>query len=144
MFLNREKTQRKGKHSFHISIGDDGAVAVYCSDKSVIYKVYARSTAEKDIAKLKQLITQDKRAPIHIYLDTSDQMYVQKSLPAVSAMGIGKIAQKRLDREFPKGYLKTCIQVGRASTGRKDWIYTFVAATLNQQLNQWIEFFITI
>ena len=133
---------KRKKYSFQISIGDDGVVVTYCSEKTVVKRLYIPiANNEGQISKLENLLEQDSVSPIHIYLDTSDQIYMQKMLPAISVMSVGKMAQQRLEREFQSGYLKHSLRIGRSEVGRKDWIYTFIAAPINSALKQWLDFF---
>jgi cell division protein FtsL len=133
--------QRK-KNTFQVSIGEEGAVVVYTQSGYAQAKIFVKSTEQADTEKLRELLSHDRDAMIYIYIDTLDQSYVQRSLPAVSAMGVNKVAQKRLEKEIPKGHLKACVQIGRAPSGRKDWIYTFISSGIEPPISTWIEFFL--
>lgn len=130
----------KTKTNFQISVGEDGAVVIYTKDGTVQNRLFVRTTEKQDTQKLIQLLNADPYANISIYLDTLDQSFVQKTLPGVNALSVNKIAQSRLEKEIPKNYVKTYEQVMRHTTGRRDWVYTFVAASYDAPLSNWIEF----
>jgi len=133
----------KGKgNTFQVSVGEEGAVVVYTQNGYAKAKMFVRSTEEIDTEKLRELLAKDKEARIFIYLDTLDQTYVQRTLPAVNAMGVQKLAFNRLEKEIPKGHIKTCVQIGRSPTGRQDWIYSFISASYEPPVSTWIEFFL--
>ncbi len=139
--MARKLFQRKA-NTFQVSVGEEGAVVVYTQGGYAKSKLFVKSPEPTDTEKLRELLSQDKDAMVYIYIDTLDQSYVQRSLPAVSAMGIGKIAQKHLEKEVPKGHIKSCVQIGRAPTGRHDWIYTFISSGMEPPISTWIDFFL--
>lgn len=130
----------KTKTNFQISVGEDGAVVIYTKDGVVQNRLFVRTTEKQDTQKLMQLLNADPYANISIYLDTLDQSFVQKTLPGVNSLSVNKIAQNRLEKEIPKNYVKTYEQVMRHTTGRRDWVYTFIAASYDAPLSNWIEF----
>jgi cell division protein FtsL len=133
----------RGKgNTFQVSVGEEGAVVVYTQDGYAKAKMFVRSTEEVDTEKLRELLAKDKDARIHIYLDTLDQTYVQRTLPAVGAMSVQKLAFGRLEKEIPKGHIKTCVQIGRSPTGRHDWIYSFISTSYEAPVSTWVEFFL--
>ncbi len=139
--MARKLFQQK-KNTFQVSVGEEGAVVVYTQSGYAKAKLFVKSTEQTDTDKLRELLAHDKDAMVYIYIDTLDQSYVQRSLPAVSQMGIGKIAQKHLEKEVPKGHIKSCVQIGRAPTGRHDWVYTFISSGMEPPISTWIDFFL--
>lgn len=126
--------------SFHISIGEEGAVIVLCDGNLVKSKLFVRTVEEQDSSKLTALLTSNPEVPIYIYIDTLDQSYVQKNIPSASAMGIGKVAKSKLDRDTPKNHFKTCVQVGRMDSGRRDFLFTFISAPNEPPISNWISY----
>ncbi len=136
------KLFKQKQNTFQVSVGEEGAVVVYTQSGYAKSKIFVKSTEQTDTEKLRELLAQDRDAMVYIYIDTLDQSYVQRSLPAVSAMGISKIAQKHLEKEVPKGHIKSCVQIGRSPTGRHDWIYTFISSGMEPPVSTWIDFFL--
>lgn len=126
--------------SIQIAIGEEGAVVVHSEAGYAKTKLFVRSTEVDDSAKLVELLEKHTLVPIYIYIDTLDQSYVQRTLPGVGQIGINSIAQKRLDKEVPKGYFKAHVQIGRSMSGRQDWIFTFISAAFEHPLSTWINF----
>lgn len=134
-FFNKSKT------SFLISVGEEGAVVVYIKGRSIHSKFFVKSTQDHDVQRLSQLLADDINAKIYILIDTLDQAYVQKNIPSISALNVEGIAKSRMEREIPPEYLKSCVQVLRSDSGRKDWVYTFISAPYEPPLTKWISFF---
>lgn len=126
--------------NFQISVGEEGAVVVYARDGIAQNRLFVKTTDKQDVQKLVQLLEADPIATISLYLDTLDQSFVQKTLPGVNALSVNTIAQSRLEKEIPKTYLKTYAQVMRHTTGRRDWVYTFVAASYDPPISKWVSF----
>ncbi len=137
-----KKLFKRKQNTFQVSVGEEGAVVVYSQSGYAKAKIFVKSVEQSDTEKLRELLAQDRDAMIYIYIDTLDQSYVQRSLPAVSSMGVGKVAQKRLEKEVPKDHLKAAVQIGRSPIGRKDWIYTFISSGMEPPVSTWIEFFL--
>lgn len=134
---------KKQNNSFHISIGEEGIVVAYCCDGANKARLFVRSPEAIDTEKLKQLMSKDKDAPIFLYLDTLDQSYVQRTIPTVgTGLGVASLAKNRMEKEVPKNHLKSCIQLVRLPSGRKDYIYTFISAPVEAPLTGWLEFFL--
>ena len=132
---------RDSKNSFHISIGEDGIVVAHANNGNVLAKLYARTPDPVDSNKISQLLNSDPSADFYIYLDNLDQSYVQRTLPAISPIGINKVAFDRLNKELPnRSFLKSLMQVGRLQAGRRDWVYTFISTSLDKPVSTWIDF----
>lgn len=132
---------RDSKNSFHISIGEDGIVVVHANNGNVLAKLYARTPEPVDSNKISQLFNSDPNADFYIYLDNLDQSYVQRTLPAISPIGINKVASDRLNKELSsKSFLKSLMQVGRLQTGRRDWVYTFISTHYDKPVSTWVDF----
>lgn len=134
------KVTRHKYDSFQIAVGEDGAVIVYSEAGYAKNKLFVRSTDPSDSDKLKELLIAHPHADIHIYIDTLDQSYIQRTLPGVGQIGINSVAQKRLDKETPKDHFKGYVQIGRSPIGRQDWIYTFISAANEPPISTWINF----
>lgn len=128
--------------AFHVSIGEEGIVVIYTEKSKVLNKIFVRSTDLSDSQKLIQLINSDANAPIYLYIDILDQSYLQKVLPAISPIGINRVAHARLDKDIPKDFLKTCVQLGRNSIGRRDWVYTYISVHMEPPITTWLDFFL--
>jgi hypothetical protein len=132
--------KKKTLDTFQISIGEEGAVVIYIKDGAIKNKLFVKSIADNDSNKFKQLLLSDPNAYIEIYIDTLDQSYVQRSIPAVGSFAVSSIAKSRLEREVPKDNLKSLVQISRAESGRKDWVYTFISVPYEEPISSWVEF----
>lgn len=132
------------KRHYILTIGDDGAIIVYMRGDTLEHRFFAALSSPADIEKMLAILAQDPKAPLSIIVDIMDQTYVQHSLPAVSALNIGKLVNKKLERDFPADNLKGVIQLDRSKTGRKDWNYLFIACPTISPVSDWIELVINL
>lgn len=132
------------KRQYVLTIGDDGAIIIYMRDEKLENRLFVSLSSPQDIKKMQEILEKDPKAPISIIVDIMDQSYVQHSLPAVSSLNIGKLVDKKLEKDFPADNLKGVILLGRSNTGRKDWNYLFVACPTTSPLSDWIELIIDL
>ncbi|MCD6035570.1 MAG: hypothetical protein K0R63_1311 [Rickettsiales bacterium] len=129
---------------FVLSVGDDGAVLSYFRKNVLIKRLFANSAATEDTDAFKELLNRYKSGEILILVDVVDQSYVQQPLPGVGVLGIKKIVNNRLKRDYAPTDLKGAIMLGRATTGRKDWHYLFIAVPNEPPLSSWLAFIETV
>ncbi len=123
-----------------ILIGDDGAVLAYFVGKKLVSRLFSPSPAPVDTKEFIDLLAKHPKAKIHVILDNMEQNYNKQILPAISSLSIGKLVNKRLERDFVETDIKGAYLLGRAETGRKDWIYMFVSLPMNETLEAWLDF----
>ena len=128
------------KQRFILSIGDDGAILVYMDGNNVRRRLFASSAQPENLQPFNELLAIDTDAPLYILVDVMDQNYVPYTLPPVSPISVQKLVQKRLDRDFAADDIKGALSLGRASDGRKDWNFLFIALPNIPPLSQWVEF----
>ncbi len=125
---------------FVFFIGDEGAILVYIKDNQVLSRQFCPDASEQNLEELKQTIEKDPKAPVLLVIDSMDQSYVQQTLPPVSAMSVGKLVKRRLDRDFGPEDIKGAMILGREKTGRKDWNFMMIALERSPQLSVWLDF----
>jgi len=139
-----KKSAAKNRNKFILSIGDDGAILTYLSGNQVLRRSFAASTAPDQSIAVAELFASDTKAPISILLDTQDQTFTTQNLPPVSPVAIQKLANRRLERDFPPDDLKGSIQVGRTSDAKKEWIYLFCAVPSVGALSEWLNYVLAL
>lgn len=125
---------------FIITIGDDGAILTLIDKNTLVTRLFASSPASSDRREIHALLLKHPSVPIYILLDSIEQTYTRQVLPAVSALSIGKLVKKRLNRDFAKTDVKGALPIGRDTTGRKDWIYMFVSTPVTPSILEWLEY----
>ena len=123
-----------------IFIGDEGAILVQLEHNTVVSRQFAPDAAQQNLEEFKQTLAKHPKAPVMLVVDSMDQSYVQQTLPPISAMSVGKLIKRRLERDFPGNDIKGALVLGRDKTGRKDWNFMMVALERSQQLSAWINF----
>lgn len=121
-------------------LGDEGAILIYLKEGRVETRLFA-ATAEGDESKaFRDALTADPGAPVFLLADTMDQTYMQQVLPPVTALSVGKLVKRRLERDFGPEDIKGAIPLGRDKEGRKDWNFLLVALEKSPALAAWLAF----
>ncbi len=134
-----EKQPKTTKGYFVLFIGDDGAVLVYYQNNQVLRRLFATAHNDKTSEALVDLLQEFPQSPIFVLVDLLDQAYVRHSLPPVTSLGVNKIIQRRLSRDFAATDLKGAISLGREKKGRKDWNFLLISVSYNNRLQGWLE-----
>ncbi len=137
--LDEAPSKRNLKKAFVFFIGDEGAILSYFENNIVIKRLYSAEYDSRSTDTFKELLTTHPQAPIHMLVDLMDQSYVRHSLPPVTPLGVNKIIQRRLARDFAPDDLKGAISLGRDKKGRKDWNFLLVSLSYSAFLKNWCE-----
>ena len=129
----------KAKGEFVFFIGDEGAILCYNEGKEVKRRLFSPAADAKPTETLKELLAEYPAAPISILVDMVEQSYVRHTLPPVSSLGVNKIIQRRLARDFAADDLKGALSLGREKTGRKDWNFLLISLAYKDHLRDWCE-----
>lgn len=120
-------------------IGDDGAILVYIEGGVVQRRLFAATPDRQHTKSFIDLINEYPQAPIYMLVDTLDQSYVKHSLPPVTPLGLGKLVQRRLERDFAKEDIKGALNLGREKKGRKDWNFLLISISPAAGLQGWLD-----
>lgn len=131
-FLSKEK--------FVLIIGDDGAILSYVKSGKIEKRIFAKSSAMSDRRELSAVLKDNVEVPIYVLIDSMEQSFTKQTLPAVSSFAVGKLLEKRLQRDFAESDIKGAMLLGRETSGRHDWIYLFSATPLTESLSEWISY----
>lgn len=123
---------------FVFMIGDEGAILVYLENGVVIRRLFAPSSAPESVYSFIELLKAHPGAPIYVMVDMMDQSYVRHALPPVTQLGLGKLVQRRLERDFSKEDIKGALNLGREAEGRKDWNFLLIALSHSETLKGWL------
>jgi len=129
---------------FILMIGDDGAVLVLIDNNKVEKRLFTKSASLSDRREFNAILSIHPNVPVCLTIDIMEQSYTKQVLPAVSAMAIGKLVKKRLDRDFAASDLKGAVLLGRDTEGRRDWIYLFASSPLTSTVSEWIDYILSM
>lgn len=124
--------------AFVLFLGDDGAILVFIEGGKVVRRLFAQSAEKEHLASLIELLNTHSDIPISVVVDMIDQSYVRHTLPPVSALGINKLVQRRLDRDFAPEDIKGALPLGRETSGRKEWSFLLISLANSAVLQQWM------
>ncbi len=129
---------------FVLFLGDEGAILVYLTGNKVNKRQFVPDSGEQNLNELRATLAEDPKAPVEMIIDTMDQTYIQQTLPPVSALSVGRLIRRRLDRDFGANDIKGAVVLGREMTGRKDWNFIMVGIEYSTQLSLWFDFLETL
>lgn len=125
---------------YNLIIGDDGAILIYMVGKAVKSRHFVGDAGTENLKELRAILEKDPKAPLFMIIDSMDQTFVQQTLPPISAMSVGKLIKRRLDRDLPADAIKGSVLLEREKTGRKDWNFLMISLEKSPQLTVWLEF----
>lgn len=134
----------RSAEEFILTIGENGAVLTHAKSGTVKSRLFAATPAQADRNDIDRYLRRFPNIPIAILVDTSDQTYVQQSVPAVSSFNVGQLIKRRMKRDYPANDLKNYMPVGRAKTGRKDWIYLFAVCGYGPLVQEWVNYVVAL
>jgi len=120
-------------------IGDDGAILVYIENGVVQRRLFAASPDRQHTKTFVDVMNEYPHAPIYMLVDILDQSYVKHSLPPVTPLGLNKLVNRRLDRDFAKEDIKGALNLGREQKGRKDWNFLLISISASSVLQGWLD-----
>ena len=124
---------------FVLLIGDEGAILVFIEDGAVSRRLFAPAPDAEQMDTIIKLFETHPEAPLYVLVDMIDQSYVRHSLPPVTPLGLNKLVQRRLDRDFSKEDIKGALNLGRETEGRKDWNFLLISLAHSETLKAWLE-----
>ena len=133
----------KGKR-FVFIIGDEGCILIFMQGYKVVRRLFAPSAQPSHTGAMLELMAINPNVPIHILADVLDQQYVPHPFPPVSALSVGGLVKRRLNRDFMPDDLKGALPLGRDKTGRKEWKFLLVALAKTPLMSEWIELLINL
>lgn len=130
---------KNGKKRFILLIGDEGAILIFMQGAKVLRRLFAPSASPSHSEAMSEIMKANPQVPITLLMDVIDQQYVPQTFPPVSALSVGGLVKRRLDRDFQPEDLKGALQIGRDKTGRKEWRYLLVALAKTPLLGEWLD-----
>ena len=136
---NTTPKAEKGRGKFSIIIGDEGAILVFMRGKKVVRRFFAPDSKPENVSSFLELMEANASSPVSVLLDVIDQSYTRHTLPPVSSLGVNKLVQRRLERDFSPDDLKGYITLGREKKGRKDWNFLLISVPQSKLLKGWLD-----
>ena len=134
-----KKNGKNVKGHFVLFVGDEGGILCCIESGVVTRRLYSPSPTDNATDTLVTLLSEHPNYPVKMLVDTLDQSYVKHTLPPVTPIGVKKIVQRRLDRDFSSEDIKGFISLGREKSGRKDWNFMLIALAYSENLRNWCD-----
>ena len=134
---------KKEKRSVVISLGDDGAIIGCYLGNRLFKRLFVTSHQSSDFIEVTKQLPD---ASIYLLLDIIDQNYVFSSIPNVGAGSVKKIVKRKLENEFDKNDLNSCIFLGKdkplptaPASAKTTLKYLFVSIRNSNPFKDWVE-----
>jgi hypothetical protein len=137
--IQPSKNKKAGKGAFILFVGDEGGILSCIEHGVVTRRLYSPKPNDNATDTLVSLLKEHPNYSIKVIMDTLDQSYVKHTLPPVTPIGVKKIVQRRLDRDFSEDDIKGYISLGREKSGRKDWNFMLIALANNENIRNWCD-----
>ncbi len=124
---------------FVLLVGDEGAILVFMQGGKVVRRLFAQSPQPIHTEAMLELLRTNASIPVYVLMDVLDQQYVAHTFPPVSALSLGGLVKRRLDRDFQPEDIKGALQLGRDKTGRKEWRYLLVSLARTPLVAEWVD-----
>lgn len=118
-----------------------GEAAIFCLVEGVEtkFRIFCPTLDYLEKTDLGALMRRYSATPLYILLDSPEQTFASQRLPGVGSFAIGKLADRRLERDYHSDDIKGAVNYGRDKSGRKDWRYLFANMPLTDELEKWME-----
>lgn len=132
------------QQKFVLSFGQEGAVLVLLKKNKVVTRLFANSLAKEDRKKFDTLLGMNPEVPLYILCDSMEQVINEQEIPGVGMFTVGKVVERRMAKEFAETDIKGAIKRARKDTGKKNWVYTFAATPLSQEVDQLLDYVLSL
>ncbi|NDF12850.1 MAG: hypothetical protein EB060_08595 [Proteobacteria bacterium] len=129
------------KRKFVLSIGDEGAILVLMNGNTLEQRLFINNHTSPELSKA---LSAYPKASISILVDLLDQAYIQHTLPPVSSFNIGKLVERRLEKDFGDQDIKAALKLYREKKGRKDWNYLFISINNSPPFSDWLDAILSV
>lgn len=140
---SKPTAKAKGKR-FVFIVGDEGSILVFMNDSKVVRRLFAPSAQPSHTEAMRELMVSNPSVPVYLLADVLDQQYIPHSFPPVSALSVGGLVKRRLDRDFQPDDLKGSLPLGRDKAGRKEWRYMLIALAKTPLMTEWISLLVDL
>jgi hypothetical protein len=129
------------KKSCTVTIGTNGAVFTFHQGRLIVKTILVKDLEEAK-SSFKEIFQNRENYPIYILLDDSDQIYKQKTYPAIRSLDVSRLIKKDLSREGPKTKGEVVSGIVKNKRLDKKWDALLFWAELKKDLLEWIDFLV--
>jgi hypothetical protein len=119
-------------------IGDEGGILIHLEKGVVSRRLFAPAATPEHLAPFAELLNEHPKLPVYGLVDVIDQSYVRHSMPPVTSLGVNRLVQRRISRDFPKENINGALPLGREKSGRKEWLFLLISLATSPDLSGWI------
>ena len=129
------------KKSCTVTIGTNGAVFTFHQGHLIVKTILVKDLEEAK-SSFKEIFQNRENYPIYILLDDSDQIYKQKTYPAIRSLDVSRLIKKDLSRGGPKTKGEVVSGIVKNKRLDKKWDALLFWAELKKDLLEWIDFLV--
>lgn len=128
-------------------IGSEGAVFVRLNGRRVADHCYAPTPDPDGAAVVRELLAQDRKAPVTLLIDVLEQHYRETSLPKLNWFDRRKMLKRKLAQTYGEGYLTSYLPLDRRTAGESArqgeggpaQRYVLIGVPESEELNAWMD-----
>lgn len=133
------------KKAFTITIGNKGAILALHNNKKIENKFFIESLSRNYRDKILDILQKNKKCPIYILLDNSEQIYTNKTYPATNIIDLYKIIKRYEIKEFKKPTKEDEKQIAhnhivKKNKTNKNWECMYISSIYFEAMDDWIKF----
>ncbi len=129
-------------------IGSEGAVFVRLNGRRVADHCYAPMPDPDGAAAVRELLAQDRKAPVTLLIDVLEQHYRETSLPKLNWFDRRKMLKRKLAQTYGDGYLTSYLPLDRRTAGEsarqgegggQAQRYVLIGVPESEEMNAWMD-----
>ncbi|MBV0899910.1 MAG: hypothetical protein KTV77_04130 [Wolbachia endosymbiont of Fragariocoptes setiger] len=134
----------RSKNSFILLIGKEGITLLYLQNNSLSKRYFIKNTNSSAVSDLVLCLTGDKKAPLYLVLNNTDQTYLHQYIPNVSKISSYLSIRAKMDTFADRYDISTASLITKPSEFNPNWEYLIVLSNVNHLIEYWLNVFLEI
>ncbi len=134
----------KPKSKFMLSIGKEGTMLLYFKNDTLNKRYFAKDKNNKAVSDLISCLSSDKKAPLYLVLNHTDQNYLLQSIPRVNRISAYLSAKTKVEHFAHNNDINSILLVEKPNKFNQNWWYLFVSSKANHLIEYWLDVFVEI
>lgn len=134
----------KPKSKFMLLIGEEGVILLYFKNNTLNKRYFIQNINDNATSELKSCLLSDKKAPLYLVLNHTDQNYTLQSIPGISRVS-AYLSVKAKMGHFTRNYdINSAFLVARPNESSNYWHYLCVSSKADNLIEYWLNMLIEV
>ncbi|WP_174855542.1 hypothetical protein [Wolbachia endosymbiont of Ctenocephalides felis wCfeT] len=134
----------KPKSKFMLSIGEEGIILLCFKNDTLSKRYFAKSKNDKIVSELRSCLLSDKKAPLYLILNHTDQNYTSQSIPDVSRVSAYLSVKAKMEHFADDYDINSALLIEKPNKSSKYWHYICVSSKVKHLIEYWLDMFIEV